>query len=678
MMKTVLVQVGRYAACASGKNMTLPVFKAFIAGLLLAGITSHSQADNKAWVGGPSGNWNTAGNWDPEGVPGAADAVVIAGSSAVSVTLDIDTQILALTLTNSHAGDKTTLLFDAWNRTLTASNVYVRGGGNISHPVNSDTNAPWTPDAGVFIVCTNITIDANGSLNVDARGYTGGLAYDTAGGRGPGGGQYNSAGGGYGGTGGKYGGAGGIEYGSADAPASPGSGGAGAGANGRIGGNGGGYVRIEASGTAAIDGTISANGQNNPGHNVGGGSGGGVHLVCHTLTGSGTVRADGGDADYAGGSGGGGRIAIYVSTPAACDITFSADRGYTPTAGQLGTVGTLYLSQYDDVLKETLTGSMRLFPDGSDWSPQQVTIAGERIVLPGDAVWSVAGDLRITDPGSLLQLPSNSQIRAANVIVSNRAGVVIEQQASFTNVGNITISGTSTVAFVCNHTTADPGIGIPGGIYANTLFLDAFSALDADAFGWSGAADEGNGYGPGGGTQADRGGGGGYGGDGGRGADAPSYGGPAYDAAYSNAPYRPGSGGAGGGSSQYFGGHGGGYIRLNIGRTAEIQGTISANGEDGDYLAGGGAGGGIYLFCTTLEGTGTIRANGGVSSTAASYGGGGGGGRIAINTMSADLFSGNVTADGGTVNGSTGAQPGDPGSVVWLIRPPSGTVLLVR
>ncbi|GEM_PF-5200740 len=107
-------------------------------------------------------------------------------------------------------------------------------------------------------------------------------------------------------------------------------------------------------------------------------------------------------------------------------------------------------------------------------------------------------------------------------------------------------------------------------------------------------------------------------------------------------PQHLGSGGGGGGDGVYAarGGHGGGRLRITAGNCI-VNGTIRANGLNGEYnsanISGGGSGGAIRLDVGTLSGTGSIEAFGGNAlEHNGRYCGSGSGGRIAIyyNTMS--------------------------------------------
>jgi hypothetical protein len=220
--------------------------------------------------------------------------------------------------------------------------VNVQSNGKIMHlwntATNVDVNGNWVPNAGVFIVCSNLNLASGGKIFGDKMGYFGSPTNG-----GPGGAKGVSAGGGYGGKGGDYVFPGGTTYGTATNPASPGScGGT---------GPGGGYVQITSSGSLAINGLITVNGSDGLAGNTGGGSGGGVLIQCQTMTGNGTIRANGGYGDTAGG--GGGRIAIYVFqgpyyTTVNRAMFLATVAGGTTYQGlyPFGTNGTVYLKYY--------------------------------------------------------------------------------------------------------------------------------------------------------------------------------------------------------------------------------------------------------------------------------------------------------------------------------------------
>jgi hypothetical protein len=260
----------------------------------------------------------------------------------------------ALTISNY-----TMLLAWGWDANrLRAGEVTVKNNGRMMQTWNTDTTDPWTPNGGIFIECTNLTVEAGGLINGDGFGY-GGSSGGNGDGYGPGRGRNSNPGVGQTGGGGGYGGAGGrgqeaaaaggSTYDTMVSPTNPGSGGAGG--NWSCGGGGGGYVIIVASRTVTINGIISMNGTNGypvgPGSGGGGGSGGGIYIHCRNLAGNGVLRANGGNCDAgSGGGGGGGRIALYVmSGPVytyASSLLFSTPRPSGGTGWSNGTPGTIY------------------------------------------------------------------------------------------------------------------------------------------------------------------------------------------------------------------------------------------------------------------------------------------------------------------------------------------------
>ena len=129
---------------------------------LLLFAASGAAAMTTTWTG--TNNWTVTNNWSA-GMPGAADDAVIA---AGAVTLTRSTQVLTLNLSTNSSK----LVFSNWNTTLTASNILLSSSGAmVTHATNSITNPPWTPIAGIFLVCTSLTVQAGASINADYAGY---------------------------------------------------------------------------------------------------------------------------------------------------------------------------------------------------------------------------------------------------------------------------------------------------------------------------------------------------------------------------------------------------------------------------------------------------------------------------------------------------------------------------
>ena len=184
-----------------------------------------------------------------------------------------------------------------------------------------------------------------------------------------------------------------------------------------------------------------------------------------------------------------------------------------------------------------------------------------------------------------------------------------------------------------------------------------YSSITANAKGYGAAT------GPGAGQSANNSGGGGFGGLGGK-PESGATGGLPYGSVV-----EPTDLGSGGGNSYYPGGAGGGAIRLIVGGTLQVDGSISADGAAGRgywslgyWTSGGGSGGSIWISASVLTGSAGIHANGGAGGVATSmsvqWAGGGGGGRIALYYQTS-TFSGPIAASGGT----SGSQPGGAGTI---------------
>ena len=244
-------------------------------------------------------------------VNGAADAyLAIAGDGAV--TYPADWSIEGYTLRGEGI-------------TETLGDVTIRNDGALSHSANSNTEATKL----VLHIAGDLVVEATGAVHGDGGGFMTGY--------GSGGVGWTAATGGSGAT---HGGVGGRyntstpdldTYGSILSPTTIGSG---AGYNGEgAPGWGGGAVVLRVAGATVVNGRLSANATSGGS----GPSGGSVNLTTATLSGGGTISADGGPGTNVGGAGGGGRVAIRLTGPKA---TFSAWSGTITASGKNGAGGT--------------------------------------------------------------------------------------------------------------------------------------------------------------------------------------------------------------------------------------------------------------------------------------------------------------------------------------------------
>jgi hypothetical protein len=200
-------------------------------------------------------------------------------------------------------------------------NLHLTEGSTVTIPTATQTSLHY-----LAIDAANVTIDAGSAIDVSEKGYLGACqeggikSYGFTIGNVPCGVER---------SGGSHGGYGGqsadtvacMVYGSIYKPFDAGSGGT----SGTPsisectiedpGGNGGGVVRIIATGTFILNGNIMANGGSCRSVQIeysyaAGGAGGSIHIGCSQLIGSGEIKAIGGSA-YNRHGGSGGRIAVY-------------------------------------------------------------------------------------------------------------------------------------------------------------------------------------------------------------------------------------------------------------------------------------------------------------------------------------------------------------------------------
>ncbi len=585
-------------------------------------------ASNITWIGGTDTNWSTAANWSTGTVPTSSDDVLI--DSNVTVNLTSTTTVRSLTLGNS-AGTTTPILnfnYDA----ITNGGLIIDGGNLQTYSGSQITHTAAT--LGTIVGRIKILVlsgDANiqGAINVNNKGYAGGNV-DGANGYGTGGGvgwftKYST--GGAGGAGHASPGAagtnsaGGIVYQSLRTPTDLGSGGGrgysysnGTGAAGAGGGN----VYLYANGNLAISGNISADGQAGAQYS-GGGSGGSIYLHGTNVSLSSTISASGASGGTSAGAGSSGRVLIeYTGTYSNTgNISISTGSGY----------GTAYL--YD------LTNNDIIIPvnNGIWYSGHLDSWNFRNLYINGNVTFKPSSTTLFTiNTSEDLVLADNTTLFSAGYYTSDTDGVGVYYNIA----GDLQIPNTAKIS--------GDGLGYIGG-YSTTVYN---GRGDGKGLGVSNH-NYGNVTGSGGGH-------GGTGGSGGAGA-----GGTTYDSI--GTPMKLGSGGGFGNSylnPDGAGGKGGSAIKINVGGTTQLDGTLSANGTIATAIGGGGSGGSIYLITDILAGAGTISATGGSAvSTTYGVGGAGGGGRISIAATSSSWTGSSFLASVATARGSIGNAASD-------------------
>lgn len=455
--------------------------------------------------------------------------------------------------------------------------------------------------AGFIITAANISVGNSGVISANAQGF--------ANQAGPAPGTTNVY---YGGGGGSYGGRGGYSSG------------------GRKGGT-------NVYGSAAAPLALGSGGGddcNYPLPNAGFG-GGAVKLVsvAGTITINGTVSANGGSGVAAkqGGGGSGGSLWLSCNQLAGSGLV-SADGGTGGSHGNWdsggggggGRVKFAYASS-------SFAGTVSV-AGGAAGSGTPVAQAG----YPGTFSFPDGADLTVKRS---FALAPGSYSFPSLVVQSN---AILSCQGDVATTSGVVIT-------------------------SSTVTIDQGGVLAADGQGFA------TGTGPGAGLIgiSDGGGGGSHGGYGGCSLGS-TFGGTGGGTSLYGSASSPTTLGSGGGletNVAFTGGpvgFGGGAILLHVDAgTITVNGTLSANGEQGNAKcqSGGGSGGSVWLICTTLAGSGTISADGGNGGIHDSRnwanGGGGGGGRVKCSYASSS-FSGTVSVCGGS-DGLGGTAPGTAG-----------------
>jgi hypothetical protein len=125
------------------------------------------------------------------------------------------------------------------------------------------------------------------------------------------------------------------------------------------------------------------------------------------------------------------------------------------------------------------------------------------------------------------------------------------------------------------------------------------------------------------------------------------------------------------------GGSGGGAVKILASGSLTLDGTITANGNDGvsngTTSGGGGSGGSVWIEANSFAGSGDVSAKGGTAPATSFQGGGGGGGRILMFCTASNTFSGTVDVSGGVTENS---QDGGIGTKLGpTCRPNAPTIL---
>lgn len=599
------------------------------------------------------------------------DSIVTPSNGVVEIPSGVTTNLPSDTL-SAHLIDFGTVNF-ATNAPVIASggkyvvsvpktfaSVTVQSGGTLSHWRNSSTQV-HTLD---ITTTGNFDLQSGGTINVNERGYAMGQDGGT-GGKGINGANAGGAGhGGNGGTGAAT--AGGAAYGDIKNPLTIGAGGGAWSTTAGAGGAGGGLVKLNVGGTFTLSGSVTANGGNGQSAtgDGGGGAGGSINITAQTIAGSGgqLSTAGGGNSNVSGGAGAGGRIALRYTTDSYTGgltaLTIANQGGSASTHYYQAAGGTTYLFNQgvdtDGHLKVS-NGSNSSTSQWTKTTPIASSMDFDSISTPSNGIVEVKTGVTVNLASDTL---AAYVVDNGNVVFPTNNPTIANGGRYDLNVARTFASMTIQSGGILSHwRNASTQTNILDVTTTGNFTLNSGGQINVDGRGYAQSQDGGTGGKGLGGANA---GGGGHGGAGGAGS------GGAGGGTYGNAanPQTIGAGGGAWGPINGYGGWGGGLVKLNVGGTLTLNGTISANGNGGGSATGdggGGAGGGINLTTVTLAGgSATVRANGGVGGT--SSGGGGGGGRVLI-TYDIDSYTGTVASLTMQSNPGTGYNSGAAGSI---------------
>lgn len=697
--------------------------------------TGISHAATVTWVGGASSTWHTASNWSTGSVPTSADDVTLSSSTAFTVTLWAG-QTASFNSLTIGGGTATTTMVLIGNVGTGGSLTVERQGklqqqnavaqtlsstltvkGLMTHASNTSAQA-FTID----FAAQTIDLQTGGWIDVAGKGYAGQASNAGLGpGKGSGGGGSYSSGGGHGGQGGDSlfnGYAGGVSYCDITNVNTIGSSGGG---GFSTGGSGGGLVRLVATGTATISGSILANGGTAPTGNIStaAGAGGGIKISADTVAGTPTsINLSGGSAGVGTSGGGGGCMQIAYTTSNSITsslVTLGGGSSGSGNGGYVGGAGVLYVKQasatYGDLYSNstftsdyatTTLSNQNLTLNSLSLSRSKFVVTStQRLTLSNGGLAPFAGS-STTTPGTLFVQGTVDLGGAGNLAAMN----VIVHGGTLVNPAALTVGVNGALKFFGSNTmTAITSVSSSGQLY---LTRGSFSSSNMSLVMNSGATTTMAGYvtttaalalsdvtinnnallthqanlstqsnviniaannftiNSGGSINVD---GKGY---------------ARYAGCYGNG-YGPGGGvgnsfvgqGAGGGG---HGGAGGSGNSGNAGGAAYCLGsnvsTIGSAGGDGSACASdAGAGGGLVVLnvTSTITINGTISAKGvGVTGTSNSGSGAGGGVKIAAGTVAGTptLFS---VAGGDTASSQRGGNGG--GGCVSIAYGSGGTTI---
>ena len=467
------------------------------------------------WDGTVSDDWNDPENWTPDAegnrtVPGDGESVVIGDRAAATVTISSSTAELE-SLSLGEWSLSSALTVSNWTTKVSAKEFSIGANGQVTCGAAS---TDISEISRVWIACSNLTLAAGAKIDVNEKGYA---AIPWAlnvyrYGAGPGRlvSQNGNVCGGpsHGGHGSRvfsmdYSSATPLPYDDPTDPTEPGSSGISVGwsAGGTTGGNGGGVVRIEATGRVTVNGAITANGRKATAYDKAGwgsygdnhdsaGAGGTVNIRCRDLVGSGSLTADGG---------GGGKIDDIASPCMPAGGGCIAVR-YDPSVQTAAAVEGMTISAAGGLCKRGCQSTVSPNPI-TWWSAGNVYPDDNRRMADIGTVWMTDGKLLDALLGVSLTgqvLGVSEYVREGDLAFNSGRVRFAEDGVKVSVTGNLTLGGndsrleiggavaTNRSAYVDHLSTLAPTLEVGGDLTlggVSRLDIRAAQTESAEAFG---------------------------------------------------------------------------------------------------------------------------------------------------------------------------------------------------
>jgi RHS repeat-associated protein/uncharacterized repeat protein (TIGR01451 family) len=167
---------------SSGKRRPTSRRNGFVRSLQVEGLEGRALLAAVSWIAVGDGNWNTAANWSPPGIPGASDDVTISPASAATITISSGTAPIKSLTTGSNA-----------TLSITGGSLTVAADSTLSGGLTMTGGSLTASGAGTDLIVSGSTSVSGASLyanagatlslpNLDSYTQTNGMTFQASGG----------------------------------------------------------------------------------------------------------------------------------------------------------------------------------------------------------------------------------------------------------------------------------------------------------------------------------------------------------------------------------------------------------------------------------------------------------------------------------------------------------------